>query len=129
MDTLNKREQKFWSNVLIGGGCWKWTGGHKEDGYGRFYEGKRVYSKAHRVAWELTNGPIPTGAVVRHTCDTYDCVRPGHLTTAARLLPDDVLKIRARLQEGEPCKLLAEDYSISLNSVYDIRKRRTWKHV
>jgi hypothetical protein len=133
MDTMNKREQKFWSNTRIGQGCWLWTGGHKEDGYGRFYEGminkKRTYAKAHRVAWELTKGPLPAGSVVRHTCDTFDCVRPGHLTTATLLAANDVLEIRARLEEGESCKLLAEDYSISLNSVYDIRKRRTWKHV
>lgn len=125
---MTQKETRFWSKTLIGGGCWSWTGGHKEDGYGRFYY-KGKYYKAHRVAWELTSGPIPTGAVVRHTCDTYDCVRPGHLTIDTRLSSNDVLKIRARLQAGDPCKLLAEDYSISLNSVYDIRKRRTWKSI
>jgi hypothetical protein len=128
MDSLSKKEQKFWSNTRIGGGCWLWTGGHKEDGYGRFYY-MGTYYKAHRVAWELTNGPIPPGSAVRHNCSTNNCVRPGHLTIDTRLSFNDVKTIRARLESREPCKLIAEDYSISLNSVYDIRKRRTWKNV
>lgn len=128
MDAMNKRELKFWGKVLVDNDCWLWTGGHKEDGYGRFYyQGK--YYKAHRVAWELTKGPIPEGAAVRHTCSNYNCMRPGHMTIDPRLSAKDVLKIRARLQDGESCKLLAEDYSISLNSIYDIRKRRTWKSI
>ena len=33
----------------------------------------------HRVAWELTYGPIPKGLMVLHYCDRPRCVEPRHL--------------------------------------------------
>ncbi len=65
-------------------GCLNWTGavtgGHDRDsGYGYFRVGERA-RRAHRVAWELKNGPIPAGQVVRHKCHNRRCVNPEHLT-------------------------------------------------
>jgi hypothetical protein len=52
------------------------------NGYGQLTgpDGRKHY--AHRVAYELVNGPIPPGMVVRHKCPTgpiRSCVRPCHL--------------------------------------------------
>lgn len=39
----------------------------------------RTGSRAHRVAWEIANGPIPDGLVIDHLCGIPRCVNPSHL--------------------------------------------------
>lgn len=73
--------ERFWQKVQKGDGCWVWTGAvvlGKREKYGRFLFNGKVRG-AHRVAWELTNGPIPEGIFVLHHCDNPPCVRPDHL--------------------------------------------------
>jgi len=68
----------FWSRVNKTQTCWLWTGSWKGKGYGSCYIGGR-HRRAHRVAYELANGPIPAGLQVCHRCDVRLCVRPDHL--------------------------------------------------
>lgn len=72
--------ERFWRRVMKpeSDGCWTWTGSTAGYGYGRVFVDGRQQS-AHRVAWELTNGPIPEGLIVCHKCDNPPCVRPLHL--------------------------------------------------
>lgn len=65
---------KIEDKVLIGDGCWEWTGFRNEMGYGHL--GNR---RAHRVVYELLKGPIPIGLVLDHLCRNPSCVRPDHL--------------------------------------------------
>ena len=70
--------ERFWSKVLKTPTCWIWIATRNTTGYGQFsLFGKLVV--AHRVSYELSKGPIPTGLRVLHHCDNPPCVRPSHL--------------------------------------------------
>lgn len=80
-------EQRLWEKVDRTGDCWVWTAKTRSSfGYGMIRVGGtpgRLVS-AHRVAWELTNGPIPDGLWVLHGCDNPPCCNPAHLHLGTR---------------------------------------------
>jgi hypothetical protein len=59
-------------------GCLLWTSSVDTVGYGRFRHRRKNYS-AHRAAWEVARGPIPSGLHVLHKCDVRSCLNPDHL--------------------------------------------------
>lgn len=73
-------EERFWSKVdkTDGWGCWIWAAGRNGDGYGAMWVHGRQ-RPAHRVAYELLVGPIPTGLHIDHICRNKACVNPDHL--------------------------------------------------
>lgn len=96
LDTLAKR---FWSKVKITESCWLWTGYVSVFGYGLIQHGYPLPRRfmAHRLAYELTTGPIPQGLDIDHLCHNADkscaggrtcmhrrCVNPAHLEPATR---------------------------------------------
>jgi HNH endonuclease len=61
--------------------------------------------KAHRVVWELYNGPIPVGKEPHHECENKRCVNPGHLRLVSRaehvdLSPKNITHHGGRRVEG-----------------------------
>ena len=135
--------------------CWIWIGAKCSSGYGNFRMGGK-YGKivaAHRLAWELWIGPVPSGLQVLHNCDTRSCVNPCHLFLGTN--KDNVLDRvakgrsarlsgeangRAILTEAKVKKLramegqhshsqLAAKFGISRRGVQRILYRKLWNHI
>ncbi len=73
--------ERFWSKITKTPICWLWISAKTAAGYGVITIGRRVLL-AHRISWELHNGPIPNGMNVLHNCpgkDNPSCVNPEHL--------------------------------------------------
>ncbi len=133
-------------------GCHLWMAS-TVSGYGNMRVGKKVL-KAHRISYELDNGPIPDGMYVCHKCDTPSCVNPNHLFlgTAAdnnadamtkgrhkavsgskqglsKLDETDIPIIRQWLQDGWSQTQCAEVWGVTQATISQINRGKTWRHV
>lgn len=88
------------------GPCWIWESTRIHTGYGHFSVGGRKYI-ASRLSWIISNGPIPDGLKVLHTCDTPPCVNPRHLfvDTQKANVEDCYAKGRSRFHRHPDLKL------------------------
>jgi len=99
-------QDRFWAKVQKGepDACWHWTASsYARTRYGQIMGPDRVPLRAHRVAYELGNGPIPKGGSVLHRCGEASCCNPAHLYlgTAAE-------NSRDRSRHGRGAKKLTE---------------------
>lgn len=65
------------SKFLVDDGCWPWIGGRNTSGYGVIRRDGKP-QQAHRVVYELLEGPIPEGHEPDHLCRNRACVNPAH---------------------------------------------------
>jgi hypothetical protein len=128
-------------------GCHIWTGAKLHGGHGTLkVNGKNM--QAHRISYEMTNGPIPAVMVVRHKCDVPACVNPDHLEIGTqgenvrdrderKRTPYGATHYRAILTEeavavirgsDEPGVELARRYGVTDSAISQIRSGRLWKH-
>lgn len=147
----------FWDNVYIPqdeNACWTWKGMLDKDGYGYYRVDKRT-RRAHRVSWELANGPIPEGLFVCHKCDNPPCVRSDHLflgtaqdnardrgsknrgrqqqgtsNSMSKLTDESVIEIRALHKAGGwSHSALASKFGVSRRTIGFVVNRVVWKHL
>lgn len=81
-------DDRFWAKVDRAGPvseyrpdlgpCWIWTGATNGKGYGNFNTADGVRG-AHRVAFQLEDGPVPDWLHIDHLCRVTMCVRRSHL--------------------------------------------------
>jgi len=137
-------------------GCWVWTGGKNEHGYGKFNVNCGT-DKAHRISWIIYVGPIPRGQHVLHRCDNPPCVRPDHLfigtardnridckqkgrdfspphyrgeeNSKAKLYERDVMEIRELIARGFVQAEIARRFNVTPQNIRSIRLRITWRHI
>lgn len=104
--------ERFWSKVDRSGSCWPWLASKTKGGYGRFRaDGKVVLS--HRLAYELTYGPIPPGVKILHMCDYPPCCNPEHLRAGTQL--ENVQDMWQKDRQGDRSHLLLYCGKVKLN--------------
>jgi len=150
---------RFWSKVDKTDGCWNWLAAKFHHGYGCFgvkqTNGKYKICYAHRVSYELKNGPIPDGMNVLHSCDNRACVNPAHLSVGtqaenvadaarkgrmksapmygeknpgAKLTEEEVKKIRA-IGKSKSQAAIARDFGVTQTLIGHVLRRSIWRHV
>lgn len=154
---IHKELKRFWSKVNRTQRCWLWTGSLDGRGYGKFIlwkGGKHTYHIASRIAWQISNGPIPDGFQVCHKCDNPKCVRVGHLFLGtakdnakdmlsknrfpkragernpnSKLTHSDVIFIREVKATGVNAETIAKAYGVTKKHIWNLCSKNTilWK--
>jgi len=79
LGVLNSALERFLSKITVtDSGCWEWTAGLNNSGYGQFSPNhKKVL--VHRFIYEYYNGQICPDLELDHKCRNRKCGNPVHL--------------------------------------------------
>lgn len=137
-------------------GCWEWTGGKNQKGYGMYRflaNGSYRTQAAHRYFYEQINGRLPARVLVCHSCDNPSCVNPDHLFIGSnldnmqdmrsknrqakwdkkkltKLNPASALMIKHLYADGHgTIRSIAEAFGVCPSVVQQINFGRNWSHV
>ena len=132
--------------------CHPWLAYREEKaGYGIFWFEGRM-RPAHRVGWELLNGPIPDGMYLCHACDNPCCQNPKHWflgtptdnaqdradkgrsavgarSGRSRLTTAQVVEMRRLRSEGALVKDIAARFSIDNGYASRLLRGINWTHL
>lgn len=134
-------------------GCWAWAGTiNGSSPVLRLVVGFKGPSKpinVPRLMYAMRTGRNIAERQVIHTCGKSWCVNPNHLELGgkrklptgysnvpkgsqhknSKLTEEAVLTIRATWKKPTDTKILAKSFGVSVDTIVDIIKRRTWKHL
>ena len=90
----------FWARLNKTDTCWLWK---PKSGNGKYgvVTIHGVQRTAHRVAWELANGPIPNALMVCHKCDVPLCCNPDHLFLGTNADNQEDARRKGRMAMGD----------------------------
>lgn len=136
-------------------GCFLWQKGKDKDRYPLLRIGNKAY-RLHRYLMNMLREiPLTNREWVCHTCDTPSCLNLNHLFIgspknnrddcvnkerhncnkgsrhhSAKLVEKDILLIREAIKRKECTqRALAKRYFVSFQTINNIIKRKTWRHV
>lgn len=156
----SKDVQRILSHIHpVEDGCWKWTRGHSQQGYGKLKLRGHTFA-SHRLVFFLHYGFICDELLVRHTCDRPWCQNPNHLQLGtpldnmhdrdmrgrtahtgpkrprrgarngnAKLTEEAVIFIRSRAANGERSMVLATEFGVTRILIRQIVRRQIWTHI
>lgn len=135
-------------------GCWEWTGGVDQDGYGSFRAeaNGQIFHRVHRWSWAFHNNQqVPKHGFICHTCDNPRCANPEHLFLGDATInnADKMSKGRFRVARGEkgghavltyeqarailsdprPYAAIAYEYGVKPSTIGSIKQRISWRDI
>lgn len=125
MEKYNTRKrpisERFWEKVIVAGpdDCWLWTASTYRNGYGQIGIANQKITSAHRISYELHNGPIPDNLLVLHKCDNHRCVNPVHLFLGTQ--QDNIDDMHKKGRNRQPKNEKHRDAKFTNQQVREIR--------